>query len=280
MLLKNKIWLLRFETQNAIFSSISDQPRFKSRLIKKSRTTRGRLLRAFFGLAFAVLSLFSANAASASPLQLQSNGYQFYTDEWVKFYLDYSQVGFTPARVDFFGDYYDSRTRYDVPIWIDGVLNDEVWYKYESDYEGAGWKAPYVCFYRSYSGPYRPDEDEKCFFLNLSSGATPPPNDAWIQIYDFQTAGQSDLTANDSRLDSTEYEAGETIDFTLRVKNTGTAEAPATTTRIYFEENSRSYTSNKAIGYLKVPDLNPNQTYQGTFSYNLPVDLEAGRYYF
>ena len=88
------------------------------------------------------------------------------------------------------------------------------------------------------------------------------------------------MTANDSRLDSTEYEAGETIDFTLRVKNTGTAEAPATTTRIYFEENSRSYTSNKAIGYLNVPDLNPNQTYQGTFSYNLPVDLEEGRYYF
>ena len=96
MLLSNKIWRLRFRTQNAIFSSIEGKPFFKCRLIKKSRPTRYWFHRSFFGLAFAVLSLFSANAASATPLQLQSNGYQFYTDEWVKFYLDYSQVGFTP----------------------------------------------------------------------------------------------------------------------------------------------------------------------------------------
>ena len=85
MLLKNKIWLLRFGTQNAIFSSISDQPRFKSRLIKKSRTTRGRLLRAFFGLAFAVLSLFQCKrSVRHSACNYCPDGYQFYTDEWVQ----------------------------------------------------------------------------------------------------------------------------------------------------------------------------------------------------
>ena len=88
----------------------------------------------------------------------------------------------------------------------------------------------------------------------------------------------SDLVVISAGVDDGQVEAGDRITFSARVRNSGIAEAPATTLRYYRSDDDVISTSDTAVGTDSVGSTSPNQTRDESINQTAPST--PGTYYY